>query len=82
MTPEEHTPPLGANAGAANLPGIRYTQTRMPDPTPPIAMDIVKIMSILPHRYPLLLIDRVLAQHRRSANDRPSITRTSPGASA
>ena len=28
--------------------------------TPPAAMDIVQIMSILPHRYPLLLIDRVL----------------------
>jgi 3-carboxy-cis,cis-muconate cycloisomerase len=29
-----------------------------------------------------LLIDRVLAQHRRSANDGPSSTRTSPGAPA
>ncbi|TDL47132.1 lyase family protein [Kocuria rosea] len=29
-----------------------------------------------------LLIDRVLAQHRRSANDRPSTTRTRPGAPA
>jgi 3-hydroxyacyl-[acyl-carrier-protein] dehydratase len=32
----------------------------MPESTPSVAMDIVQIMSILPHRYPLLLIDRVL----------------------
>ena len=31
-----------------------------PSPAPPHTMDIVEIMSILPHRYPFLLIDRVL----------------------
>jgi 3-hydroxyacyl-[acyl-carrier-protein] dehydratase len=29
-------------------------------------MDIVEIMSILPHRYPLLLIDRVLEMERKT----------------
>jgi 3-hydroxyacyl-[acyl-carrier-protein] dehydratase len=32
----------------------------MAESTTPRTMDIVEIMSILPHRYPLLLIDRVL----------------------
>ena len=31
-----------------------------PHPAPHHTMDIVEIMSILPHRYPLLLIDRIL----------------------
>jgi 3-hydroxyacyl-[acyl-carrier-protein] dehydratase len=35
-------------------------------PPPPQTMDIVQIMSILPHRYPLLLIDRVLEMERKT----------------
>jgi 3-hydroxyacyl-[acyl-carrier-protein] dehydratase len=36
-------------------------------PTPPekTTMDIVEIMSILPHRYPFLLIDRVIEMERK-----------------
>jgi 3-hydroxyacyl-[acyl-carrier-protein] dehydratase len=34
--------------------------------TPPQTMDIVEIMSILPHRYPFLLIDRVLELERKT----------------
>ncbi len=37
-----------------------------PQPTPAKqTLDIVEIMSILPHRYPLLLIDRILEIHPR-----------------
>ena len=37
-----------------------------PNPAPHHTMDIVEIMSILPHRYPFLLIDRV---HRDGTQD-------------
>jgi 3-hydroxyacyl-[acyl-carrier-protein] dehydratase len=36
-----------------------------PNPSPQ-TMDIVEIMSILPHRYPLLLIDRIVEMERRT----------------
>src|SRR5260370_1527928 len=42
-----------------------------PDPTPddrpaaPTTMDILEIMSLLPHRYPFLLIDRVIEMEPR-----------------
>src|SRR5579875_635313 len=35
------------------------------DPAAPKTMDIVEIMSILPHRYPFLLIDRVVEMERK-----------------
>ncbi|HEY4011026.1 MAG TPA: 3-hydroxyacyl-ACP dehydratase FabZ [Acidobacteriaceae bacterium] len=35
-------------------------------PAPKTSMDIVEIMSILPHRYPFLLIDRVLEMERKT----------------
>ncbi|HEY4382166.1 MAG TPA: 3-hydroxyacyl-ACP dehydratase FabZ [Acidobacteriaceae bacterium] len=35
-------------------------------PTTAQTMDIVEIMSILPHRYPLLLIDRILEVERKT----------------
>jgi len=35
-------------------------------PPSPQTMDIVEIMSILPHRYPFLLIDRVLEMERKT----------------
>ncbi len=39
--------------------------TPTPEPTPPIqTLDITGIMAILPHRYPFLLIDRVLEIER------------------
>lgn len=42
-------------------------QSREPMPEPPAkqTMDIVEIMSILPHRYPFLLIDRVIEMERK-----------------
>ncbi len=33
---------------------------------PANAMDIVEIMSILPHRYPFLLIDRIVEMERKT----------------
>ena len=33
---------------------------------PPHTMDIVEIMSILPHRYPFLLIDRIVEMERKN----------------
>lgn len=36
-----------------------------PLPAPARTMDIVEIMSILPHRYPFLLIDRVVEMERK-----------------
>ena len=41
------------------------TQTATPDPKPQ-TMDINEIMAILPHRYPFLLIDRVLEAERKT----------------
>ncbi len=41
------------------------TQPPIPESTPPRhTLDIVEIMSILPHRYPFLLLDRVLEIER------------------
>jgi 3-hydroxyacyl-[acyl-carrier-protein] dehydratase len=37
-----------------------------PPPPTPRTMDIVEIMSILPHRYPFLLIDRVVEMERKT----------------
>src|SRR5580704_11084105 len=37
-----------------------------PHPAPHHTMDIVEIMSILPHRYPFLLIDRVIEMERKT----------------
>jgi 3-hydroxyacyl-[acyl-carrier-protein] dehydratase len=34
-------------------------------PSPPKTMDILEIMSLLPHRYPFLLIDRVIEMESR-----------------
>ncbi len=36
-----------------------------PTPTPKQTLDITEIMGILPHRYPFLLIDRVLEMERK-----------------
>src|SRR5215472_13316225 len=33
--------------------------------TPPMPMSITDIMAVLPHRYPMLLIDRILEMERR-----------------
>ena len=43
------------------------TPDQNPDqqPTPPTTMDILEIMSLLPHRYPFLLIDRVVEMERK-----------------
>ena len=48
------------------------TSDPTPAPTPdeqpaaPTTMDIVEIMSLLPHRYPFLLIDRVVEMERKT----------------
>jgi 3-hydroxyacyl-[acyl-carrier-protein] dehydratase len=36
-----------------------------PDATPPLPMSVTDIMAVLPHRYPMLLIDRVTEMTRR-----------------
>jgi 3-hydroxyacyl-[acyl-carrier-protein] dehydratase len=47
------------------------TSTSTPDPSPdeqppaPKTMDILEIMALLPHRYPFLLIDRVVEMERK-----------------
>jgi 3-hydroxyacyl-[acyl-carrier-protein] dehydratase len=43
------------------------TRNQTPDEQPavPTTMDIVEIMSLLPHRYPFLLIDRVIEMERK-----------------
>ncbi len=58
-----------------NKPGERYTQVAMSENTdatpnenaaaPKTSYDITEIMSILPHRYPFLLIDRVIEMERK-----------------
>src|SRR5665213_1976090 len=40
-------------------------ETAAPDPAQNTTMDIVEIMAILPHRYPFLLIDRVIDMERK-----------------
>src|ERR1700710_2740729 len=40
-------------------------QTPNEQPAAPTTMDIVEIMSLLPHRYPFLLIDRVIEMERK-----------------
>ena len=40
-------------------------QTPDQQTTPPTTMDILEIMSLLPHRYPFLLIDRVVEMERK-----------------
>ncbi len=53
---------------------MTHTQTELPAeatqasetaPSPPKTMDILEIMSLLPHRYPFLLIDRVIEMEPR-----------------
>ena len=41
-------------------------EPREPANTPANTMDILEIMSILPHRYPLLLIDRIVEMERKT----------------
>jgi 3-hydroxyacyl-[acyl-carrier-protein] dehydratase len=48
----------------------KLTSETTPDTTPdlpaaPATMDILEIMSLLPHRYPFLLIDRVIEMERK-----------------
>jgi 3-hydroxyacyl-[acyl-carrier-protein] dehydratase len=40
-------------------------QTSDAQPAPSTTMDILEIMSLLPHRYPFLLIDRVIEMERK-----------------
>jgi len=44
---------------------IEQSPEAAPEPAPKQTMDILEIMSILPHRYPFLLIDRVVEMERK-----------------
>ena len=46
-------------------PTARFDPTANPDATPPMPMSVTDIMAVLPHRYPMLLIDRVTEMTRR-----------------
>jgi 3-hydroxyacyl-[acyl-carrier-protein] dehydratase len=46
-------------------PAPPATETHSPAAAPKTTMDIVEIMAILPHRYPFLLIDRVIEMERK-----------------
>ena len=46
-------------------PNAPPNQTPNEQPAAPTTMDIVEIMSLLPHRYPFLLIDRVIEMERK-----------------
>jgi 3-hydroxyacyl-[acyl-carrier-protein] dehydratase len=60
------------------------SQPLQPD-QPAFTMDIVEIMSILPHRYPFLLIDRIVEMERKTrivaSRTSPSTSPTSPATS-
>ncbi len=42
-----------------------FDPTANPDATPTLPMSVTDIMAVLPHRYPMLLIDRVTEMTRR-----------------
>ena len=42
-----------------------FDPTADPDATPDMPMSVTDIMAILPHRYPMLLIDRIIDMTRR-----------------
>jgi len=46
-------------------PDPKPEPTPAAQPAPPTTMDILEIMSLLPHRYPFLLIDRVIEMERK-----------------
>ena len=46
-------------------PTTRFDPSADPDATPPMPMSVTDIMAILPHRYPMLMIDRVVEMTRR-----------------
>src|ERR1700761_5276044 len=66
-------PPSGEGIGMDDIlsdamsdsPTSTTVETAVPAATEKTTMDIVEIMSILPHRYPFLLIDRVVEMERR-----------------
>jgi len=49
----------------SETPESPATETAAPEPAQKTTMDIVEIMAILPHRYPFLLIDRVIDMERK-----------------
>jgi 3-hydroxyacyl-[acyl-carrier-protein] dehydratase len=46
-------------------PTTRFDPTADENATPPMPMSVTDIMAILPHRYPMLLIDRITEMTRR-----------------
>src|SRR6201996_2204455 len=67
-------PPSGEGIGMDDIlsdamsdsPTSTTVETAVPAPLEKTTMDIVEIMSILPHRYPFLLIDRVVEMERKT----------------
>ncbi len=49
----------------SNLTTETSSESAQGSPSPPKTMDILEIMSLLPHRYPFLLIDRVIEMEPR-----------------
>lgn len=46
-------------------PDTKAAEATAAEPTPKLPMDIQEIMSILPHRYPFLLVDRIVEMDRK-----------------
>ena len=59
------TPDKPAEANGSSASPSDLSQDSNAERTQKTSLDIVEIMSILPHRYPLLLIDRVLEMERK-----------------
>jgi 3-hydroxyacyl-[acyl-carrier-protein] dehydratase len=49
----------------SETPESPAAETAAPEPVQKTTLDIVEIMAILPHRYPFLLIDRVIDMERK-----------------
>lgn len=56
-----------------------YARVRFAPPVPPMALDIIQIQSMLPHRYPFLFIDRVLSwEPEKSIHARKLVSMSDP----
>jgi UDP-3-O-[3-hydroxymyristoyl] N-acetylglucosamine deacetylase/3-hydroxyacyl-[acyl-carrier-protein] dehydratase len=76
-------PGHGPNAELTRAMVKRFTEISASVPLPPIpagpgVMDINQIMAILPHRYPFLLIDRIIEVDERSCIGTKSVTINEP----
>ncbi len=76
-------PGHGPNAELTRAMVKRFTETSATIPLPPVpasagVMDINQIMAILPHRYPFLLIDRIIEVDERSCIGTKSVSINEP----